>query len=99
MNTEVNLTRKLWTSFRGYTGCCKTFITANSKKFVFEIYKKNYKLDSYDIDRELNVKMLVKELEKAVHKIKLQETTSKLNDLIKTLKETNNTKRGEDLNV
>lgn len=87
MNTEVNLTRKLWASFRGYTGCCKTFTTPHNKIFLFEIYKKNYIIDNYKIDEELDTNTIVKELEKAVHKIKMRETASQLDKIIDNLKE------------
>lgn len=92
MNTEVNLTRKLWASFRGYTGCCKTFTTPHNKIFLFEIYKKNYIIDNYEIDEELDTNTIVKELEKAVHKIKMREAVSQLNKIINDLKEQTNSK-------
>lgn len=92
MNTDTNLTKKLWASFRGYTGCCKTFTTSHDKTFLFEIYKKNYIVDSYEIDEELDANTIFKELKKATHKIKEREAASQLNKIINDLKEQTNSK-------
>lgn len=85
---KVELTKKLYATFRGYTGCFKEFQNSAHKKiYLFEIYDKKYKLDEYTLDCPLDNQTIFKELEKAIHSIKLKEAAQQLNNAIDNLRE------------
>ena len=85
---KVELTKKLYATFRGYTGCFKEFQNSAHKKiYLFEIYDKEYKLEEYTLNYPLNVETIFKELEKAIHSIKLKEAVQQLNNAIDNLRE------------
>ena len=88
MTNEVELTKKLYATFREYIGCFKEFQNSAHKKiYLFEIYDKKYKLDEYTLNYPLNVETIFKELEKAIHSIKLKEAAQQLNNAIDNLRE------------
>lgn len=88
MTNEIELIKKLYATSRGYTGCFKEFQnSAHQKIYLFEIYDKKYKLAEYTLDYPLDNQTIFKELEKAIHSIKLKEAAQQLNNAIDNLRE------------
>ena len=88
MTNEIELTKKLYATFRGYTGCFKELQNSAHKKiYLFEIYDKEYKLEEYTLDYPLDNQTIFKELEKAIHSIKLKEAARQLYNAIDNLSE------------
>lgn len=88
MTNEIELTKKLYATFRGYTGCFKEFQNSDHEKiYLFEIYDKEYKLEEYTLDYPLDNQTIFKGLERAIHSIKLKEAVQQLNNVIDNLRE------------